>query len=316
MYQYLRKRLAVALLALGASALSACSSQGTDPFGGAAAGSASTSALQSSYAYNADSSPAFGESVNRDEFSPLSSSLKANQTLGFGADRLLLFDYKQQFDCVIGPFSDVDSIGKPADEAPQQFASPECVIGLSSELAPSGKTLPNTDTLFILVPFFETNKKTPAFTPQLGKALKKLFGFVPDAFKPDPGVAVQCPTPKDKPGTCTMHPLQINLGPLLVQLGLIPKGTNVYTPLVNHDHLLTNGTISQAREWWKLDIVLVEKPSAWPNAQGTMGITSVAKLRAAQANKEASADVPSNFFLFFSSYGLHGAPSGMPGMKM
>jgi hypothetical protein len=246
----------------------------------------------------------------------MASHLKANETLGFGADKLLLFNYKQQFDCVVGPYSDLNSIGKPADRAPEQFASPECAVGFQSKLAPSGKTLEQTDSLFILVPFFETDPKTPAFTKALGKALKKLFGFVPDAFKPSPGVDVQCPTPQDKPGTCTMHPLQTNLGPLIAQLGLIPKGTNLYVPLVNHSHLLPDETINQPREWWKLVVVLVEDPKAWPNAAGTTGITSIAKLRAAQTNKQASADVPSNFFLYFSSYGLQSSRHHMPGMKM
>ena len=48
-------------------------------------------------------------------------------------------------------------------------------------------------------------------------------------------LAVQCPAPKDKPATCTMHPLQINLGPLLAALGLVAKGTNIYTPLEEID---------------------------------------------------------------------------------
>jgi hypothetical protein len=300
---------------LCATALSACSSRQADPFGLSPDGSESIP-VSPSYAYDPDSQPALGERVGPDAFSPLASQLMPNQTLAFGANRQLLFTYEQQFDCVVGPNSDLNSIGKPADEAPQQFASPECAIGFSSPLAPSGLTLPETDSLFILVPFFETNKNTPAFTPALGKALKKLFGMVPDAFKPDPGVPVQCPTPKEKPGTCTMHPLQTNLGPLVAQLGLVPKGTNLYVPLVNHDHLLPDNTINQGREWWKLVIVLVEDPKAWPNARGTTGITSIAKLRTAQMKKQASADVPSNFFLYFSSHVTGSGHSSMPGMKM
>lgn len=250
------------------------------------------------------------------ELSPLEKSLAPNETFGFGDDKLLVFRYRQQFDCVIGPNSDVDSIGKPADRTPEQFKSPECVIGIPSTLSPSGDSLAKTDPLYILVPFFETNKKTGAFTKDLGAALKKLFGFIPDAFKPDPGVPVQCPAPMDKPATCTMHPLQINLGPVLVALGKLPKGSNLYVPLVNHDHLLNNGTIRQSTEWWTLVVVLVEDPKAWPNATGTTGITSLAKLRDAQSKKEASADVPSNFFLFFSSYLSHQSAARMPGMNM
>ncbi|MBV9234144.1 MAG: hypothetical protein JO030_08885, partial [Candidatus Eremiobacteraeota bacterium] len=97
-------------------------------------------------------------------------------------------------------------------------------------------------------------------------------------------------------------------------LGKLPKGTNLYVPLVNHDHLLNNKTINQSEEWWKIIVVLVEDPSAWPNAQGTTGITSLAKLREAQSKKQASADVPSNFFLFFSSKTMGHGMAGMRGM--
>jgi hypothetical protein len=310
------KRNTIALtLSLSIAGLTGCASQ-TSPIGQAALPSGSAgSPDQSSYAFDPNSVDP-NESATSRAIDPLATRLMRNETLGFGADQLIVFNYKQQFDCVVGPFSDLNSIGKPADEAPEQFASPECAVGFSSKLAPSGQTLAQTDPLFILVPFFETNKHTGAFSKALGKALKKLFGFVPDAFKPNPGVPVQCPAPKDSPATCTMHPLQINLGPLVAELGLIPKGTNLYVPLVNHDHLLNNSTINQKAEWWRLVVVLVEDPKAWPNAAGTTGITSLAKLRAAQMNKQASADVPSNFFLFFSSYATHKGGQSMPGMHM
>lgn len=311
---YLRRAALVLALSVGVSILGACSS----PASGVQAGLPAAGAgyqYQSAYAYDPDS---FGPGGMRPDYGygPLAKLLAPNETFGFGDNQTLVFRYHQQFDCVVGPDSDVNSIGKPADKAPEQFASPECVIGIPSHFAPSGKTLAQTDPLYILVPFFETNKKTGAFTPALGKALKKLFGIIPDAFKPDPGVAVQCPAPADKPATCTMHPLQINLGPVLVALGKVPKGTNLYVPLVNHDHLLNNSTINQSTEWWTLIVVLVDDPKAWPNASGTTGITSLAKLRDAQAKKQASADVPSNFFLFFSSYIAHKGTSRMAGMNM
>lgn len=245
---------------------------------------------------------------------PLAGTLRANQTLGFGADRILTFTYQQQFDCLVQPTDDRNYSGTIAALDPSQFASPECQVGAPSAIDPTGGPVTKTDPLFVLVPFFETNPKAPAFTPALGKALKMLFGMVPDAFKPNPGVSVQCPSPKDKPATCTMHPLQLDLGPVLTALKLVPPKTKLYVPLVNHDHLLTNATIDQSPEWWQVIVVLVENPKAWPNAAGTAGITSLAKLRAAQSAKEASIDVPSNFFLFFSSKAMTQAMS--PAMRM
>ena len=311
---FLRGAAVTLVLTLGAGVLGACSSPTSSGQVADLPAAGAGSPVQSAYGYDPDS---FSSGLRPDYgFGPLANTLRANETFGFGDNQMLVFRYHEQFDCVIGPESDVDSIGKPADRAPGQFATPECVIGIPSQLAPSGKTFAQTDPLYVLVPFFETNKKTRAFTPALGKALKKLFGFIPDAFKTDPGVAVQCPAPKDKPATCTMHPLQINLGPVLVALGKLPKGSNLYVPLVNHDHLLNNGTINQGTEWWKLIVVLVEDPKAWPNATGTTGITSLAKLRDAQTKKQVSADVPSNFFLFFSSYVSHNGANRMPGMNM
>lgn len=309
---YLRRVAVTLALSLGVGVLGACSSPSSSGQAADLPAAGAGSPAQSTYAYDPDSLNPMG----LDGLSPLAKSLAPNETLGFGDNQLLVFRYRQQFDCVIGPDSDVDSIGRPADRAPGQFKSPECVIGTPSSLAPSGLPLAQTDPLYILVPFFETNKKTGAFTKALGEALEKLFGFIPDAFKPDPGVAVQCPAPQDRPATCTMHPLQINLGPVLAALGKLPKGSNLYVPLVNHDHLLKNGMIKQKSEWWTLVVVLVEDPKAWPNAAGTTGITSLAKLRDAQAEKQASADVPSNFFLYFSSYLSHKGASGMPGMNM
>ena len=110
-----------------------------------------------------------------------------------------------------------------------------------------------------------------------------------------------------------MHPLQTDLGPLLTELGKLPPKTNLYVPLVNHDHLLTDNTINQGSEWWQVIIVLVEDPTAWPNAKGTTGITSITKLRAAQKNKKASGDVATNFFLFLQLENdgeRHGAHAG------
>ena len=60
--------------------------------------------------------------------------------------------------------------------------------------------------------------------------------------------------------------------------------------------------------------MLVENPKEWPDAQGTTGIASIAKLRAAQKAKEASGDVPTNFFLFFSSK-VMGMANSIPGMQ-
>jgi len=233
--------------------------------------------------------------------------LKVNQTQGFGKDQLLVFTYGQNFSCIHQPFDDLDNNGKVAAVDPAEFQRPRCVIGRQPTIDPTGQRVKEVLKLYVIAPFFETNPGEPAFTPELGAALKSLFGFVPDAFKIHPGVAVQCPEPgppttaqTGAPGTCTMHTSQIDLGPVLSQLGVVPKGTAVVTPTINHSHIIDE-QLHTGPVWWQVISVLVTDPSQWPTADGKHGITSLDKLRRAQSLGQASADVPTNFFLFFGS---------------
>jgi hypothetical protein len=245
---------------------------------------------------------------------PAQAQRKINQTEGFGANKILTFTYTQQFDCVVQPSDDRNFNGKPAAADPFEFSTrPECQVGAPSTVDPTGAKVAQTDKLYVIVPFFETDPSQPAFNPKLGAALKQLLGFVPDAFKTHPGVAVQCPEPglpdnlrKGLPGTCTMHPTQLDLGPALTALKLVPPNTNLYLPLVNHSHILPDSTVNQAAEWWQVEVDLITDPKAWPDADGATGVTSLAKLRAAQKNGQALPDVATNFFLFFASEDMAG----------
>jgi hypothetical protein len=51
----------------------------------------------------------------------------------------------------------------------------------------------------------------------------------------------------------------------------------------------------------QVEVVLVTDRNGWPDEEGKTGITSLSKLRAAQKAKQASGDIPTNFFLFFAS---------------
>ena len=233
--------------------------------------------------------------------------LKVNQTEGLGRDQLLVFTYGQNFSCIHQPFDDLDNNGKSAAVDPDEFQRPRCVVGRQPTIEPTGEPIKEVLKLYVIAPFFETNTSEPAFTPELGTALKGLFGFVPDAFKIHPGVAVQCPEPGPPttaqigaPGTCTMHTSLIDLGPVLAQLGAVPKGTAVVTPTINHSHIIDQ-ELHTDPVWWQVISVLVTDPSVWPTADGKQGITSLDKLRRAQTLGQASADVPTNFFLFFGS---------------
>jgi hypothetical protein len=114
-------------------------------------------------------------------------------------------------------------------------------------------------------------------------------------------VFTQCPDAKLRPGTCTMHASRLDLGPALAALGIIPPPTsNVFLPTPNHSHVVIDQDINVKAIWWQVIPALVLKQSDWPPQDGSSGITSLEALRKAEKAKEA-VEVPSNFFLFFSS---------------
>lgn len=232
--------------------------------------------------------------------------VSANQTEGFGRNQLLVFSYLQNFHCTHEPNSDLDNDGKPAKSDPDEFQQPKCVVGKNVSITPDGKPIAEANKLFVLVPFFDADGDSEAASPELKQALLGLFGFVPDAFDPTPGVDVQCPEPgpsrterKGAFGTCTMHPSQLDLGPVLAKLGLVPQGSSVVTPTPNHSHVI--GAEATDSRWWQIISVLVFDRNAWPDADANRGITSVTELRRAQKAGKAGGDSRTNFFLFFDS---------------
>lgn len=257
-------------------------------------------------------SPASGQSLP---------ALKANQTFGYSEDQLVTFTYLQSFDCVDQPFDDLNHNGKMAQSDPAEFQIPICQVGIAPSMDPSGikgATDP-TEPLFVLVPMFSAdNDQNPNDAiscqgvvsgticgPTLGKTLIELFGAVPEAFKAKPKVYTQCPDPTKAPGTCTMHASRLDLGPVLVKLGFLqPPIANVFVPTPNHSHIVFNFDANLNPVWWQVIPVLVLDQSDWPSADGTQGITSVAKMRDAESAGHA-VQAPSNFYLFFGSQMTH-----------
>jgi len=246
-------------------------------------------------------------------------SLKPNQTFGYGANELLKFTYTQNFDCVEQPMNDFNFNGIKAQSDPPELQIPICRVGTQPSINPPGRVgnpLTTTAPLFVLVPMFSSNNdKNPnhaiscaRVTPgtlcgkALGQALISLFGAIPEAFKAKPSVYTQCPDPGLPPGTCTMHASRLDLAPVLAALKLIPSPAtaNVFVPSPNHSHVIKDDDINVPAIWWQVLPVLVLKQSDWPSRDGSAGITSAAALtRAIQAGDAIKA--PSNFFLFFSS---------------
>lgn len=247
--------------------------------------------------------------------------LQTNQTEGYAKNQVVAFTYNQNYACVVDPNADTNHNGKTASVEPSEFnpsvatvgqlsgqAYSHCLLGYQPTIDPSGAPIAKTAKLYVLVPFFGTDTNpNDAFTPELGSTLISLFGTVPEAFRTLPSVPVQCPEPglprtkhKGEPGTCTMHTTTLDFASILDATVGLPAGTAVPLQTPNHSHIIDSTNNPQI--WWQVVSVLVTDPSAWPNADGTSGITSVVSLEAAQNAHKASADIPTNFFLFFGSH--------------
>ena len=245
-------------------------------------------------------------------------SLSANQTYGFGAGKLLKFTYTENFDCIDQPNSDLNFNGIKAQSDPAEMQIPICQAGTQPTINPPGQTgnpAITTEPLYVLVPMFSVDNDTnpndaiscgnvvsgTLCGPTLGSTLISLFGSLPEGFKAKPLVYTQCPDPAGAPGTCTMHASRLDLGPALVQLGLLPPPpANVFLPTPNHSHVIINPDINIQAIWWQVIPVLAFNQSDWPPENGSSGITSEHALRVAEEAGQAT-EVPSNFFLFFSS---------------
>jgi hypothetical protein len=253
----------------------------------------------------------------------VSAQSKPNQTLGYGAGKLLTFTYTQNFDCIDQPNSDLNFNGVPAESDPAEMQTPICQVGTQPNINPPGMTgnpAVTTEPLYVLVPMFSTdNDQNPndaisctnvvagtTCGPALGTTLISLFGALPEAFKAKPSVYTQCPEPGSAPGTCTMHASRLDLGPVLVALGYVqPPVANIFVPTPNHSHVVINNDINVKPIWWQVIPVLVLNQSDWPTQNGSSGLTSISAIHAALAAGTA-VQAPSNFFLFFSSYAQSG----------
>lgn len=251
-------------------------------------------------------------------------SLKPNQTMGFSHGKLVKFTYTQNYDCVDQPEDDLDYNGMAAQSDAGEFQTPICQAGLQTTIDPSGKRGTDFPTLYVLVPMFSVNNDQdpghaiacPAGVRlstlcgrALGQTLIKLFGAVPEAYKTKPAVFTDCPNPGSPPGTCTMHASTVDLGMVLTALGKLPPPVkNVFLPTPNHSHVIADSRANSRAIWWEVKPVLVTDLADWPPENGSSGITSVDELREAERAGKAI-EVPSNFFLFFSSHkmmAMHG----------
>lgn len=243
--------------------------------------------------------------------------LAANQTQGFGNNRLLTFTYLQNFDCVDQPTMDLDFNGNLAQSDPNEMQTPICQPVTEPTQDPTGGNIKHTAHLYVFLPMFSLDndqnpndampcpsggRPTELCGPTLGATLIQLFGFVPEAWKTHPLVATQCPDPNNPvPGTCTMHASSVDLSVTLNALGKTgTPSAPIFVPTPNHDHVVDNSRVNTTPIWWEVRPVLIMDASDWPAADGRSGITSSKAMDDAEAAGRAI-EVGSNFFLFFKS---------------
>ncbi|TAN06870.1 MAG: hypothetical protein EPN36_03215 [Rhodanobacteraceae bacterium] len=247
--------------------------------------------------------------------------LQPNQTMGFSNGKLVKFTYTQNFDCVDQPRDDLDYNGVAAQSDSGEFQTPICQAGIQPTIDPTGVNAQKAAILYVLVPMFSLNddqnpddaipcppevRLNTLCGRALGTTLIKLFGAIPEAYKAKPLVFTDCPNPGSPPGTCTMHASTVDLGKVLVALGKLPApAKNVFLPTPNHSHVIANSRANSKAIWWEVVPVLVTNVADWPPENGSSGITSVASLKVAERKGDAI-QVPSNFFLFFSSHKMMG----------
>jgi len=246
--------------------------------------------------------------------------LAPNQTIGFGKDQLVTFTYLQNFDCVDQPTLDLDFNGVKAQSDPNEMQTPICQAVTEPTQDPTGRSIKRTAHLYVLIPMFSVdNDQNPNDAmpcpnggrphelcgARLGRNLIRLFGAIPEAWKTkvSSSITTQCPDPNNPvPGTCTMHASSVDLSVTLAALGKAPNPPTapIFVPTPNHSHVVDNGRVNTGAIWWEVRPVLVLDQSDWPAANGSSGITSSAKMDAAEAAGRAI-EVGSNFFLFFRS---------------
>jgi hypothetical protein len=235
----------------------------------------------------------------------------AGFTEGYGNEKVVVFKYPQSFYCNDEIGDDLDGPGHrgdgiPSERDPDEFQHPAmgppgspCIVGDTGSgslprMSPTGEPVANSEPIWAILPFFDSEDPDPVI----------------DAVDPttDDNVDHHCPEPglpytehKGAFGTCTMHPSNVHAEPV-VALG---AGDIV---LPNHSHIIDGDSFNPI--WWQTIVVRVLDRNIWPDFDGRCPanpqggepcLTSLAALRDAQARGQASADAPSNLWLFFDS---------------
>jgi hypothetical protein len=251
--------------------------------------------------------------------------LPAGFTEGYGNEKVLTFKYPQQFFCTDEIGDDLDGPGHngdgiPAERDPDEFQHPAmgppgspCIVGETAKgslprMDPTGRPVANSEPVWAILPFFDSVKDADT---------------VIEAVDPTrDGSDVQCPEPgppftqhSGAFGTCTMHPSNLHVEPVVASFGVPLGAPEGHIPLPNHSHIIDGNDFNPI--WWQTIAVRVLDERIWPDFDGRCPanprggrpcLTSLQALRDAQARGQASADTQSNVWLFFDSIPLNPQP--------
>jgi hypothetical protein len=258
----------------------------------------------------------------------------AGFTEGYGNVKVLSFLYPQQFFCTDEVFDDLDGNGHEGDglisaRDPDEFQFPAvgppgspCIVGATRggnpvggslpTIDPTGRPIANVEPVWAILPFFDSSRDADVILE------------VVDPTRD--GADVQCPEPgppftqhMGTFGTCTMHMSFLHAEPVVksllegldlpVTVGGVPVGSPAGDiPLLNHSHIIDGDTFNPI--WWQTIAVRVNDETIWPDfngrcpanpAGGEPCLVSLRALRDAQQRGQATADTPTNAFLFFDS---------------
>ena len=195
------------------------------------------------------------------------------------------------FAAVLAAFATLLGLGlSPAHGQPGAGTSAASATVGTTEGWFDGKTV----TFLYSLPFFcaEPPSSSAASGCEVGAAAEttpvdgnpqvpELWVVVPLGFTPDSST-LQCPDP----GNCINHPHDIDLSRVFG-----PGAADVPTPA--HSHVIDD----LQGGWWKTFVVGVTSPDGWDRL---VAGRSLATLRELQAEQLATADIPSNLFIFFN----------------
>jgi hypothetical protein len=231
-----------------------------------------------------------------------------NMVDGYAEGEVVAIEYLQTYYCPTTPASDLDppfgrGNGVPESEDPGEYQVPPCFFGdtgtgsILPEHLHTG-AFPGAKTFYGLAPWFGGASLSSDGPPTaLGMANGPASDVETQCTEPGPPITEH----HGKGGTCLMHPATLRFAKVYDDPGRQPPDP---VAMPHHSHVLPE--TSAGPGWWNIKGVSIYDRSICPDHDGHCPagpphcVTSIAALRAAQKTGQASPDLPSNLYWYFS----------------